>query len=77
MDKIKHVLTNGQKTKKDIKILESRLQYGDYTTLGFVLGCSSDAAKKRFIRGNAEAYTTLDRIVTNREELVKELQNKN
>ena len=47
MVKEKTVLTNGQK----ITDLKSRLQYGDYTTLGSVLGCSPDAAKKRFERG--------------------------
>jgi hypothetical protein len=77
MDKIKDVLTNGQKTKKDIEILESRLQYGDYTTLGSALGCSPDAAKKRFIRGNTDAFNALERIITNRENLVRDLQNNN
>lgn len=77
MEKINSVLTNGQKTKEEIAELESRLQYGDFTTLGAALSCSPDAAKKRFIRGNVEAFEALDRIVSNREDLVKELQNKN
>jgi hypothetical protein len=76
MEKINNVLTNGLKSKKEIDLLENRLQYGDYTTLGAALSCSPDAAKKRFIRGNIEAFTALDRIITNREDLVKELQDK-
>ena len=75
MDKNINVLTNGQKTQKEIESLESRLQYGDYTTLGAALSCSPDAAKKRFVRGNVEAYNALDRIITNREELVTALKN--
>ncbi|WP_091431732.1 hypothetical protein [Flavobacterium degerlachei] len=76
MEKINNVLTNGLKSKKEIDLLENRLQYGDYTTLGAALSCSPDAAKKRFIRGNIEAFNALDRIITNREDLVKDLQNK-
>ncbi|MRX40372.1 hypothetical protein GJU43_13880 [Flavobacterium sp. LC2016-23] len=75
MEKNDNVLTNGQKTKKEIDALELRLQYGDFTTLAAALSCSPDAAKKRFIRGNSEAFDALDRIVTSRENLVKDLQN--
>lgn len=71
MAKIKPVLTNGQK----IQQLKQRLQYGDYTTLGQVLGCSPDAAKKRFERGNLIAFKALQKIVENREDLKQEFQN--
>ena len=77
MEKNDKVLTNGQKTRKEIELLEKRLQYGDYTTLGAALSCSPDAAKKRFIRGNSDAYNALDRIISNREELVRDLKNNN
>jgi hypothetical protein len=77
MEKNNTVLTNGQKTKKDIDALEKRLQYGDFTTLGSALSCSPDAAKKRFIRGNVEAFEALDRIITNRETVVTEIQKNN
>ncbi|MCK8143164.1 hypothetical protein MW871_14840 [Flavobacterium sp. I-SCBP12n] len=76
MEKNNTVLTNGLKTKQQISILEKRLQYGDYTTLGAALSCAPDAAKKRFVRGNIEAYNALDRIITNREKVVTDLQNK-
>lgn len=75
MEKNNNVLTNGQKTAKEIDGLELRLQYGDYTTLGAALSCPPDTAKKRFKRGNVEAFNALDRIITNREDLVKALQN--
>lgn len=71
MVKEKTVLTNGQK----ITDLKSRLQYGDYTTLGSVLGCSPDAAKKRFERGNAIAYQALEKIIESREALKEEFKN--
>jgi hypothetical protein len=75
MEKNNNVLTNGLKSKKEIGNLELRLQYGDFTTLGAALGCSPDAAKKRFIRGNVEAYNALDRIITSREVTVQNLKN--
>jgi len=70
------VLTIGQKTDEEITMLEKRLQYGDYTTLGLALSCPPDTAKKRFKRGNVEAFSALDKIITSREELVKDLQKK-
>lgn len=76
MEKNNNVLTNGLKSKEEIEKLEKRLQYGDYTTLGAALSCSPDTAKKRFVRGNVDAFTALDRIITNREDLVKDLRNK-
>jgi hypothetical protein len=75
MEKINNVLTIGLKSKKEIDELEGRLQYGDYTTLGAALSCTPDTAKKRFKRGNVDAFKALDRIITNREDLVKDLQN--
>ena len=77
MEKNNTVLTNGLKSKKEIEDLEKRLQYGDYTTLGCAMSCSPDAAKKRFIRGNVDAFNALDKIITNREETVKNLKNNN
>jgi hypothetical protein len=74
MEKNNIVLTNGQKTKEEIDALDKRLQYGDFTTLGAALSCSPDAAKKRFIRGNVEAFEALDRIITSRENIVTDLQ---
>lgn len=56
--------------------LESKLKYGDYTTLGIVLGCNADAAKKRFKRGNKQAEKALREIVENRERLIDKYQSK-
>lgn len=65
MAKPEDVLTKGQK----IKELKKKLQYGDFVLLGDVLGCSRDAAVKRFQRGNEIAIEAMEKIVKNREEL--------
>jgi len=77
MEKNINVLTIGQKTAKEIEALSQRLQYGDFTTLGEAIDCTPDAAKKRFIRGNVDAYNALDRIITARETVVKDLKENN
>lgn len=75
MEKKNNVLTNGLKTKEEITALEKRLQYGDFTTLGIAMSCSPDTAKKRFIRGNVDAYNALDKIITSREQTIQDLKN--
>lgn len=60
--------TSGQKIEK----LKEKLIYGDFTLLGEILGITPDAAKKRFFRGNAQAYEALEKIIQSREELKKE-----
>lgn len=54
--------------------IKERLKYGDYTTLGSMLKCSPEAAKKRFLRGNEEAKNALLKVVENREQLVHDHQ---
>ncbi|MRX70301.1 hypothetical protein SAMN06265349_101695 [Flavobacterium resistens] len=75
MEKKNNVLTNGLKTKEEINALEKRLQYGDFTTLGTAMSCSPDTAKKRFFRGNVEAYNALDKIITSREQAIQDIKN--
>jgi calcineurin-like phosphoesterase len=65
MTKNKKVLKNGQKIKN---------QYGDWVTLGSVLGCNPDAAKKRFQRGNQKAINAMEDIIASREELKQKYQ---
>ncbi|MBP4139661.1 hypothetical protein [Flavobacterium geliluteum] len=77
MEKNINVLTIGQKSVKEIQSLTSRLQYGDSTTLGEAIGCTPDTAKKRFNRGNVDAYNALDRIISARENVVKDLKENN
>lgn len=60
--------TSGQKIKK----LQAKLIYGDFTTLSNILGISADAAKKRFLRGNQQAFDILQKIVDARDELKKQ-----
>lgn len=50
----------------------SKTEYGDYITLAKMIGVNSpDTAKKRFLRGNAEAKTAMERIIEARETLIK------
>lgn len=68
MTKSKNVLTSGQ--KKEIEVLESQLKYGDYEFLAQILGCSRDAARKRFKRGNDSAIKAVQKIIDTREKLI-------
>lgn len=63
-----NVLTSGQEDKQ--KDLENRLKYGDYENLALILGCSRDAARKRFKRGNEEAIVAMMKVVESRENLI-------
>lgn len=65
--------TSGQK----IEELKEKLIYGDFTVLGEILGITPDAAKKRFFRGNIQAYEALEKIVNSRQELFEEFKNEN
>lgn len=53
-------------TTEQIKL---KTVYGDYTTLGKMLGTTSAAAKMRFLRGDEKAKETLEKIIKNREAL--------
>ena len=68
MIKTHEVQTNGQNEK--VKILETRLKYGDYESLATMLNISRDAARKRFKRGNTQALEAMEKIVSNREQLL-------
>lgn len=56
-------------TKTEIK---SKMQVGDYKTLGKILGCETEAARKRFKRDNPEAISAMEQIVMSRENLLPE-----
>lgn len=60
-----------------IEELKEKLIYGDFTVLGEILGITPDAAKKRFFRGNIQAYEALEKIVNSRQELFEEFKNEN
>ena len=57
-----------------IEEIKQRVQYGDYTTLGKVLETTSDAAKKRLLRGDQKAREAMIKIIESRENLIKEFQ---
>ena len=54
--------------------LKEKIKYGDYNTLGQILGITSDAAKMRFKRNDPDATEVLIKIITMRENLIKEFQ---
>lgn len=56
--------------------IKKRIAYGDYQTLSKMLGISSEAAKKRFQRGDKEAASALTQVIEQRENLIKEFQSK-
>ncbi len=60
-----------------IEQIKKNTQYGDYTLLGQVLGINAPAAKMRFLRGDETAKEALLKIISNREQLIKEFQVKN
>jgi hypothetical protein len=58
-----------------IEQIKTKTQYGDYTTLGMILGITAMAAKMRFIRGDKEAKDALLKILESREDLIKQFKN--
>lgn len=54
-----------------IEQIKKKTQYGDYTTLGLMLGITPMAAKMRFIRGDQEAKEAMEKILEARENLLK------
>ncbi len=61
-------------TKEEIK---NKMQVGDFNTLGAMLGCGGDAARKRFNRNDDDAIAYAEKIIKAREELIRESQTNN
>jgi hypothetical protein len=57
-----------------IEQIKKKTLYGDYTLLGQVMGIKAPAAKMRFLRGDEKAKNMLLKIITNRENLIREFQ---
>jgi len=55
-----------------IEQIKKETQYGDYTTLGKILGLPAATAKMRFLRGDEEARLALEKIIENRNKLIDE-----
>lgn len=58
-----------------IEQIKLKTIYGDYTTLGKMLGITSQAAKMRFLRGDQEASEKLQKIIETRENLLSQSTN--
>jgi len=54
--------------------LKAKIKYGDYNTLGQILGITSDAAKMRFKRNDTVAIEAMTKMIAGREQLIKEYQ---
>lgn len=54
--------------------IKLKMKYGDYNTLGQILGISPDAAKMRFKRKDALAIEAMIKIIETREDLIREYQ---
>lgn len=55
--------------------IKSELQYGDYTTLGKMLGVPPTTAKMRFLRGDEGAKNALEKIIEGRKKLIEDFKN--
>jgi hypothetical protein len=54
--------------------LKEKIKYGDYNTLGQILGITSDAAKMRFKRNDSVAIEAMTKMIVGRDQLIKEYQ---
>lgn len=63
-------------TPMTIDEIKSKIQYGDYNTLGQMLCVPSVTARTRFERGDEEARASLEKIIIARENLINEHKNK-
>ena len=54
--------------------LKMKIKYGDYNTLGQILGITSDAAKMRFNRKDLTAIEAMTKLILSRDLLIKEYQ---
>jgi hypothetical protein len=55
--------------------IKSKIQYGDYVTLGQMLGVPQTTAKMRFLRGDEEAKIALEKIIEGRKTVIEDFQN--
>jgi len=58
-----------------IEQIKKKTQYGDYTTLGQILGITAMAAKMRFLRGDEEARKAMEKILESRQNLITHFKN--
>ncbi|NMH29612.1 hypothetical protein [Flavobacterium silvaticum] len=56
--------------------LKKKIRYGDYSTLGLMLGINPDAAKMRFMRNDDKAIIAMTLIIESRERLIADFSSK-
>jgi hypothetical protein len=54
--------------------IQQKIKYGDFITLGAMLGITSDNAKMRFRRGKEDAVQGMLKIIASRETLLSTSQ---
>jgi len=53
--------------------IRNKTEYGDYVTLAKMIGIDNPVtAKMRFLRGNKEAKTAMEKIIESRETLIED-----
>lgn len=57
--------------------ISGKVKYGDYLTLGAMLGITPDSAKMRYRRGKEDAVLAMARIIEAREALIQSAPVKN
>ena len=57
-----------------LEILKSKIEYGDYNTLGKMLEISSPSAAARFKRNDFEAIEAMTLLIERKEQLIKDYQ---
>lgn len=67
--------TKVQDFNEIVRFCEQKRQTGDYQTLANILGVNTDAARMQIYRKTEKAVMILYKIIKQREELKKEIQN--
>ncbi|CVK15879.1 hypothetical protein Ga0061079_103190 [Apibacter mensalis] len=65
------------KRAKDVNKNAQKIQYGDFVTLSEMLGCTSQAARMRYERGDKKAKEALSIIIETRRKIIKEYKLQN
>lgn len=68
-------MTKVEKFRELVTICEQKKQTGDVLTLSKMLGYTTDAIRMRLSRKDERTYRALNKIIEQRESLIKEFKN--
>lgn len=57
-----------------IEEIKSKIQYGDYITLGKMFKIPTATIKSRFLRGDEKAAEAMTKIIASREKLIEDFK---